>query len=473
MLNGEITQKMIRSNVDTSIVDSPLAHIILDTDDREDHMLDTIRSNRSGYVLLLCEEDEQNRSLAKKLIKAADGQKRFIGYLDNSDTKLKNVQPWVDVYSISSFRMSETYCEEAFESRIYQMGLAVHAHYGRRDTKGLNWEQIRKDFRKDRYNIESSERSALHGIYKLASVGIDPESPDAADQYYNKVLSQENEEQNIWFDRLTALEHRSWTAYMILHGARTVQTAEELMQYAYVGKNDWKDRSDPEHIKHPCIKAAFPGRRLPVDDWENMSKDAVEQLDPLDNWSRIIHCSLTELAKREHMFREHKLRELHSILLEGDGGSSANLQMVWNAYQKLEQVVTSCLNLGEKAQIIWKETLDYFISVCKEESLWGLRSETVLSELDRLMRPAIRVNTYVDFKKLDEDMLFAVPEILQAASGYEMSQKPEQFGAEQSEAEQEIRRLLEQLRSNPLVKEISRKENENGMLEVHFYVNIR
>lgn len=456
-----LNRSVIKGDVDTTIVDRPLAHIDLDTDGRSSHILETIRSCKSGYVLLLHEDENKNRQIAKELLRETDDGKRFIGYLDNSESKLRSFQSQEDLFMISSFRMSETYCEEAFESRIYHMGLAVHAHYTQGNQQEYDWEQIEKDYRKDLYQVESSERSALHAIYKLASVGIDPKDPNAAELFSKQVLCRETPEQKELFDRLAALEHRSWTAYMILQGVRTVESAEEFSRYAYVGKNDWKDRSNPDHIKHPCIKAAGVGRGLPEKDWENMSEEAIAKLDPLDAWSRIIHCSLVELVKKESMFREHKMKELRSILLEEAGGEDSNNHILWNAYHSLERVISSCLDLGEQAASIWKQICETMKQTCMEYEIWGLRLETILMELDRLMQPAIRVNTYHDFKEQDEDVLFAIPKILQTASNFKEHKRVEAAGPEL-----EILQMFETLKKNPLVKAMTWKEGNHGMLEV-------
>ena len=81
------------------------------------------------------------------------------------------------------------------------------------------------------------------------------------------------------------------------------------------------------------------------------------------------------------------------------------------------------------------------------------------------MQPAIRVNTYHDFKEQDEDVLFAIPKILQTASNFKGHKHVETAGPEL-----EILQMFETLRKNSLVKAMTWKEGSNGVMEVSFSI---
>ena len=403
-----LNQKIIQVNVDETIVDSPLAHIYLDSNDSEDHILDTMRLCRTNYFVLIQEEEIRNYRLAKRLAKEAGREPVFIGYLNNEDKKFPILNEKVKLLALSSRKMSETYCEEAFESKIYQMGLAVHMHYSGGNDPGADLEKIRNEFRNDPYSIASSERSALHGVYKLASVGIDRYAEDAAEQFYNRVLKCETESQRQLLDRLAHLEHRSWTAFMIFQGIKSVGTADELRKYAYVGNNDWKDRSDPEHIKHPCLCASKPGRRLPDGDWETLTAEQIDNLDPLDRWSYQIWFVLDELVKKDSVVRVHKMLEIQR-LIEEEGWSK-----LFFVYKRMENALNECLKKEVSASEHWKTARKDFSTAYQAEKKKNPRLEEALADLDRFMRPVLQNSEYHDFKKSDEHVLFAVAEILEA-----------------------------------------------------------
>ncbi len=404
-----LNQKMIRMDVDTTIVDSPLAHIYLDANDSESHILDTMKSCSTRYFVLLQEEESRNYKIAKSLAKEAGDGPVFIGYLNNENKQIPALNRCVTAFSISSQKMSEVYCEEAFESKIYQMGLAVHLYYSGGSEPDADRKKICDAFRKDPYSIASSERSALHGVYKLASVGIDWYAKDAEKLFYDRVLSLKTAEQRELLERLAALEHRSWTAYMILQGAKTVNSAEELRHYAYVGNNDWKDRSDPDHIKHPCLRASRPGRGLPECGWENLTEEEINRLDSLDYWSYLIWHTLEELIKRDHALREHKIQEICRMTRE-EGWYE--LEIVCD---RMEGAIGKCLKKENSAAEYWRNVRNEFSAAYQAEQKKNLRLEEALADLDRLMRPVLQNSSYHDFKKSDEDVIFALAEILAAS----------------------------------------------------------
>lgn len=403
-----LNHKIIRMDVDKTIADSPLAHIYLDTNDSDSHIIDIMRACHTKYFVLIQEEEGRNTRLAKTLAKEAGSEPVFIGYLNNEGKKITVYNENVKTFVLSSQKMSEAYCEEAFESKIYQMGLAVHMYYSGGNEPGADLEKIREAFRNDPYNIASSERSALHGVYKLASIGIDWYAEDAKEQFYNRVLKRETEEQRALFDRLAHLEHRSWTAHMVLQGTRSVGTAEELRNYAYVGNNDWKDRSDPEHIKHPCLCASRPGRVLPECGWEKLTEDQIGHLDPLDNWSYLIWQELENLVEKEQAVRAHKIQEIQ-CMIEKEGWCELSF-----AYNRMEEALNGCLKKVPSARKLWKNARKDFGAEYHAKQKKNPRLEEVLADLDRLMRPVLQNSEYHDFKKPDEDVLFAIAEILEA-----------------------------------------------------------
>ena len=92
------------------------------------------------------------------------------------------------------------------------------------------WASVREieqeSYAGNHYNRASSERAALHLIYKLASIGImDLGDPGLIDQLNEKLYAKsktaiENLERLVW------LEHKSWTAFMLCSGWRCLPPSE-------------------------------------------------------------------------------------------------------------------------------------------------------------------------------------------------------------------------------------------------------
>ena len=96
--------------------------------------------------------------------------------------------------SVSCF--SEVYSEKMYEEQVYKMGLMAHAYYRGwlRQQETLDMEQLEQEYRNNIYSRMSSERAALHGIYKMASIGVDRNRPGRFRAYFEKISDQKDEE---------------------------------------------------------------------------------------------------------------------------------------------------------------------------------------------------------------------------------------------------------------------------------------
>ena len=202
--------------------------------------------------------------------------------LQDHDSPDADERPYV-LYAISAEAFTEDYSEKMFSEKIYHMGLMAHAYYCKAmdSDEEIDMAALERDFRKDFYNITSSERCALHGVYKMAGIGIDSKRPGHI-RKFNRMISDP-----AVLEKLAWLEHLSWTAFMLTSGAVPV-SMDEFEKYAYTGSNDWKDKSDRAHLRHPLLIASgystentLQGIRSP----EEITPDMFERLDPLDRVS--------------------------------------------------------------------------------------------------------------------------------------------------------------------------------------------
>lgn len=212
------------------------------------------------------------------------------------------------LYAISAEAFTEDYSEKMFSEKIYHMGLMAHAYYCKAmdSDEEIDIAALERDFRKDFYNITSSERCALHGVYKMAGIGVDSRKPGHI-RKFNRLINDP-----AVLEKLAWLEHLSWTAFMLTSGAVPV-SMEEFKKYAYTGSNDWKDKSDSAHIRHPLLTASgystentLQGIQSP----EEITPEMYQRLDSLDKVS--VQITRWYASQRDH-FRAAYLAWLEEL----------------------------------------------------------------------------------------------------------------------------------------------------------------
>lgn len=405
--------RTVSGQVDRQLVARPLAAIHLVTDTSEDQMKALRDQNQCTYFILLDKNPENNRKMSEYLFRDAE-RKIFIGYLQENEGPeiCENTEPSTDVFAISGASFSESYNEKMFEERIYKMGLMAHAYYCgcMKENASVNLEALEKEFRQDMYNVASSERCALHSIYKMASIGIDRDHPGRFLNFYRKIQQPDILEALAW------LEHLSWTAYMLTSGANPV-TVSQLDTYVYKNDNDWKNKADPAHIGHPLLAASYPEKRLPEDHWETaVTQEMRAFLDPLDSASYGIFrwyrdhrgdfkeklCHLLDIWKAEvlSMDDDGQIAEglaFHEILLD-------------NGIKIIEAMAAMPVNQETEKLTQWKterQEAQIYARKCRNENLNAL-----FGEMDQMMKPVFDAYKDRDYKKLDRDLVFAAIDMI-------------------------------------------------------------
>lgn len=265
-----------------------------------DVLLKFCKKNSCNYFIFMCEEAEENKNLLKKLTncKEKKGRKVFAAYLNEEEDIDCCKNPVIESFPISSLCFSEKYNEDMFKAQIYQMGLMAHIYYSgymveneELDEKAM--EKLEKDFKENVYNIASSERCALHGIYKMASLGISPDKPGKILKYFRQIQTEEIRR------KLSYIEHLSWTAYMLTSGVLPIDV-EKMDSYAYKREselnkegelkfNDWKEKKAGVITRHPLLVSSSYQRGLPKRSWSMFSQKERESLDELDKVSYAIY----------------------------------------------------------------------------------------------------------------------------------------------------------------------------------------
>ena len=404
----EIGGKQMPDQLNPNLVRSPLARIRILNGEAGQEISGLYREGYRYFVLF----DSETKIL--KTIEAlsgdaadADRPRICVGCLLRTGRRLSALQEYekvMDIHRISGRNVSEVYSEGMYREQIYKMGLMAHVYYAGYLNRGCTAEEMKRiedNYREDVYSRMSSERAALHAIYKMGSVGIDVSRPGKSRACFEKLKDEQTVEELSW------LEHRSWTAYMLSMGHRPVSVSE-MDSYAYRWGNDWKDRRGPHGIRHPLLAASDPVRRLPRDGWQDLSEEELERLDPLDRVSVGIY--RWYLGRREFIIRE--LDELFSAMER-----TADPEIL-SVLKKLERCAGEYAeHMGERPDgwdpgysAAWEQALDETEKCLKAEA-GGRSTALIQKQLEQLkQRMKIVQDAYRnrDYKQLDRDIVYSM-----------------------------------------------------------------
>ena len=259
----------ILSDYDPEIVSRPAAVLHFTGPDNDRAILAAAARSGARVFFLLREKGEENEALAERIRQEAAPDKSVkIWVIGSKDADLGNSaleDPASCISRIPLYTRDGDYNENRVGSRIYDMGASIHGQYLRGSRPDITEEEILQDYASSLYNIQSSERSALRAVYTLESAGISRHDPAAPSRFHQLLHDPAHADLR---ERLIALEHLSWTAFMVLHGANRPADREAIAAYAYKDGNNWQDRRDPDHRIHPCICSSGPRRQIRTEYWD-------------------------------------------------------------------------------------------------------------------------------------------------------------------------------------------------------------
>lgn len=408
--NGNIKS----DSIDQNLVARALANIHIVTQLSKDRMAELLEKDNCRYFVILDEMWEDYSSyLLEEIIDSKD-KSVFCGYLEDTIEKLSERKlrssGRIDSFMISPSCYSEFYSEQMFTEQVYKSGLMAHYYYNglfsEVDDKIL--ETKAKEYQNDIYSRLSSERTALHGVYKMASVGLDPDSPGRFLNYYLKLQDP------VVVERLGWLEHLSWEAYLLTNGAYPI-TTEKLQEYAYQNGNDWKNKEDPMHLGHPLLAASSEERKLPETGWDELSDLDVEMLDPLDKVSYDIY----QWYKKQ---KPNFLRRLKNILERPENPEDVRILEVC---EQMYNIGAACIEqIGNEAVVQdaaelrrWTQCLEQMKEIRKEfedeRNVGAVKFlDSVLNSTFLLIRPISDSYRNRDFKQSDRDLSLAVVDLI-------------------------------------------------------------
>lgn len=421
----------LKYEVDEKIVSRPLADIYLYNIERQNQGLIKEVLKKSRYTILLT-GDGESESVIQKIIRLKEkesGNPYFVAYIyDDEKVQISGEQMVLHPIPLKYSAKSDIAAvEKEISAGIYKKGLMVHTYYTRGYKPGIDKAEIEEEYRKDRYSRASSERTAVHTIYKLKSVGIDcgKLSPEEVIlQYKEKVLDAGNEARNENFDRLVALEHLSWSAFMICHGVRSIDDEKSwntaiYEPYAEGKYNDWKIKKDDKYInitRHPCLKSSRPGRGLVRGDWDvryqrilDGTEEIPDCLDELDRWSLKTHRAIREKIENNREQIEILSEDMEEMIDEIKDDTLKAL------FRDVINIKNDCMGGVVTAKKIWKPAwnkLESHIKNAEYENHMKLTMLKTLGELYTSMLPVMEIGINHDFKDSDEDLVRVIPRLI-------------------------------------------------------------
>lgn len=311
---------------------------------------------------------------------------------------------------LSEERKCSYYNEELFGTKIMKWALNVHDFYYRGTHERASKEEVRRTFENDIYNLDSSMRSALSVKYKLGAAGVDPDGPDPAGEFYRKVLSPETGDKEM-FDILSAQEHLSWCAFMVVSGWDLPEESE-IGQYAFAGGNDFKDR---ERRLHPCLVPSRPGNRLKTMErriWnrQKLSRSVTAQLDDLEQMCLKLHRIAGNRAKEIRPEVNRLCGQLARKLARYHNGEADE------AFRWLMTVKERVYAGESNAELVWNQAAEQLGACCEKVCGYDRSVREYLDEICGKLAVVHEYNAYHDYKDSDEDIVRGIPRLLSAGT---------------------------------------------------------
>ena len=397
----------LSEKMDETLVDRQLAEIYLYPENDKQIITKKCIDKNIRYIILL-DDHELNLGTLQTISSRGVGTERFVAFLcRNRMPARETYNEYIHLFPISEESASDALDRELLSMRIFKRGFYVHSSYELGNNPYASRKKLREEYESKPYYQSASIRSALHAAYKLVSAGIDPESNDAAWEYYRKVLGHRE-----LLQEQMALEHRSWTAFMIMNGAVRPKDIKAINEYAFKGGMDWKNNSDENHMIHPCVAASSAGSYLSETIWDEFDqKESIEEAkaflwaldcDELDRTSLSLHYILKDRRKKYKDQVEQRLKAMQEDNLSRNRGFHLvidELASLWPALHDEEGVYEDIKK--------WKEAVERAREYIGKKEPY--RKE--LSDLENYALPFTKLSLRHDFKNSDEDIVRAVPQL--------------------------------------------------------------
>ena len=384
--NGE----KIGADIDSRMVEDPLAVIYL-YDKGIWQLADAVKRSDLRYFVCDREEEKNVYGILKEYShKKGGGRPVFMGVISKDDEDEREEDSMGDNgilrVMIPTKKHTPFYDEYAVKSRLEKRAYRIHRAYAREKFPEADEETIRRSYYHDIYSMESSMRTAAAITYKCAAAGVDIDEDGAPDRYRDMVLSGSGDADEL-MEQLSLQEHRSWMAFMIFNGW-DMPDIDSLEEYAFAGDNDFKDR---RRKLHPCLAAGISGGG---------------DRDPLGRMNEVLH----RIAERKSVKADIIIRDELEDIKNFAGSEDSDIA---ESVKRLEEAYYAVINRAADCERSWKGAHDEVLSklsakpYANEELIYAIR------HIGSRIRVIHEYNADTDYKKLDEAIVRAVPDIIE------------------------------------------------------------
>lgn len=348
-------------------------------------------NKKYSYVFIDCDNDRKNYAIAKTCNVCRD-----LLYNDPIINFVSSKQRKTSQY-LNAVLRDDTIQNHKSYSKLKRMALNCHLLWNNSDFIDLR--KLQREFNKY-YNFSSSLSNVLSIKYKLNSVGIDFDSPDAADKFYELSKSEKGK-----IAALVQAEHDRWNVAMICNGWSTQKNLNNCL-------NGIKDYSNK---LHPCI--VHCGNKIVLENswknnnyekWNAVGRSEIEKLDRLDQVSvklhRVFKAKASEI-KSNNIISVTDIYEIQKQLL--------NYENALFAFSKYLVCINSIIG-GSAVEV---KQHDYYLN----KLFAALRSvpkniknnvKKRVELLENDLKPVFESQKYTDYKSFDHMLVKNIPFIL-------------------------------------------------------------
>jgi len=281
--------------------------------------------------------------------------------------------------------------------------MALNCHLLWNDSAFIDVRKLQRQFNTE-YNFSASLSNVLAIQYKLNSVGIDINSAEVANQFYQLVIAT-NADSKQKIAQLIQMEHQRWNVNMICNGWSPMRDLSLCLN----------GRKDKKNKQHPCIVPCGPKvilenswKQNEHDKWDSATDAEIAQLDELDQISVRVHRVYKKKAdeiKTKNLIPEYDIYEIRKQL---ENYPAANYAFA--KYVLCLRGLTSGVNNQANLYDYYKtELFKALKSVPK--NIFKLISKRI-ETIEDIFYPILESKKFLDYKATDADLIRKIPFIL-------------------------------------------------------------
>lgn len=288
-------------------------------------------------------------------------------------------------------------CAEA-DDGLMEMALNTHLIWNNK----ISIDEALELFNSCEYEKNSSLSYALSVKYKLLSVGINYDSPDAAGKF-----AQLLKENNGLLGTLSACEHRRWVTEKLLDGWTQPLCADGTIDYdGIIESGAVRNEKNKTHICITrCSNDMTSLSRLSAEEWDNDNNNAMTGRDDLDKVSLTLHRAFRKHSQGMSYSPETELQSIYELFIKNDISLTAYNQLVLC----LKNILNGCYGYSVHYDYYEKAVKDAAEPICEAER------SSVNSELDKIRHKyysKIQANLYKNYKLNNVDLIEKIPFVL-------------------------------------------------------------